>query len=481
MKINMADMRQNAGFVYSVVNTIARMRNNIVYHICLWIFGFFTMTAVLISHRFNDYSNLIQKRKREILKMIRNSETADALREEIRSEIECKDNFFGTFRTEFEIEQDVEREFEITIQELALEHIQQDRVFGGVESGFNNTLKKLLNNKLFLIFSLIFSLPMYILIGIYNNAYVKYVFERLFMMIFVLLGVTIVVFTIIYISPTDPAASVLGPDAPAQTVENFRKAYGLTDPYLKQLWSTFRRVVTFDLGSSYIGNENIAKAIARKFPITFNVGLASLGVALLIAMPAGIISAMKQYSGFDYLLMFVALLGLSVPNFWLGLILILQFSIKRNWLPAMFQVGNLLTIIMPAIVVGTGMSASLARMTRSSMLEVARQDYVTMARAKGLSESKVVLRHILKNALLPIITIIGMQFAAVLSGAATTEKVFNIKGMCEYISSRTLLPDTPVVIGGVIYIATAISISNLIVDIIYTFIDPRIKTRLDNY
>ena len=198
-------------------------------------------------------------------------------------------------------------------------------------------------------------------------------------------------------------------------------------------------------------------------------------------MPAGIISAIKQYSGLDYAMMLIALLGLSIPNFWLGLIMILEFSIQLKWVPAMYQVGNLITIIMPAIVVGTGMSAQIARMTRSSMLEVARQDYVMMARAKGLPEGKVVMRYILKNALLPIITVIGMSFAATLSGAATTEKVFNIKGMCEYISSSTLLPDTPVVIGGVIYIAAAISISNLIVDLIYTFIDPRLKTRLRNY
>lgn len=264
-------------------------------------------------------------------------------------------------------------------------------------------------------------------------------------------------------------------------MENFREAYGLNDPYIVQLWNTFRKVITFDLGNSYVGNQDIAEAIGRKFPPTLIVGIASLAVALLIAMPAGVISAIKQYSGLDYALMLIALLGLSIPNFWLGLIMILEFSIQLKWVPAMYQPENLITIIMPAIVVGTGMSAQIARMTRSSMLEVARQDYVMMARAKGLQEGKVVMRYILKNALLPIITVIGMSFAATLSGAATTEKVFNIKGMCEYISSSTLLPDTPVVIGGVIYIAAAISISNLIVDLIYTFVDPRLKTRLRNY
>lgn len=346
---------------------------------------------------------------------------------------------------------------------------------------FSDTLKSLLSKKVFLLASIILSPLMYLLILIYNLPYIKYVFERLIMMIFVLFGVTIIVFTIIYISPTDPAASVLGPDAPYETVENFKIAYGLDQPYHIQLWNTFRKVLTFDLGSSYVGNEDIGMAITRRFPVTLQIGIASLVIALFIAMPAGIISAIKQYSGFDYLLMFIALIGLSIPNFWLGLLMILQLSVRLKWLPATFQAGNYLTMIMPAFVVGTGLSASMARMTRSSMLEVARQDYVTMARAKGLKESHVVIRHMLKNALLPIITVLGMQFAGVLSGAATTEKVFNIRGMCEYIATRTLLPDTPVVIGGVIYIAVAVSISNLVVDIFYTFVDPRLKTRIKNY
>lgn len=439
------------------------------------------MLAVFIVEKRSGDNDLAPRSKGQIMNDIRSSEKAEVLREEVRSEIQRKNAFFDRMVSEQELDALVCQEVEVGIEELAVREAERLGILVSHDDSFRVTLETLLKNKPFFVISVVLSLPMYLLIGIYGAPYVKYVFERLIMMAFVLFGVTIVVFSIIYISPTDPAASVLGPEAPIEAIENFRKAYGLNDPYFKQLWGTFRKVVTFDLGSSYIGNENIASAIARKFPITLKVGLASLGVALLIAMPAGIVSSMKQYSGLDYALMLIALLGLSVPNFWLGLILILQFSIKLDWLPAMYQAGNALTLIMPAVVVGTGMSASLARMTRSSMLEVARQDYVVMARAKGLSESKVVFRHILKNALLPIITIVGMQFAGVLSGAATTEKVFNIKGMCEYISSRTLLPDTPVVIGGVIYIAIAVSISNLVVDIIYTFVDPRIKTRLKNY
>ena len=468
---------RNARWSYSktiaaAAKTFERMRNNHVYFILMWICGLFTLIPTAIIPACAQRKG--QKKGGGYREFCRTAEAA-ALREEVHSELTRKNEYFGISMSSEQLDHALENEFRRQAEEaIARQHSRQG-------ARLMDTLKKMLESKLFFAFSLIVSFPLYLLAIIYAQPYVKYIVERIIMMVFVLMGVTIVVFSIIFISPTDPAASVLGPDAPKEAVENFRRVYGLNEPYHVQLWNTFRKVVTFDLGSSYVGNQDIGEAISRKFPVTLVVGIASLAVALLIAMPAGIISAIKQYSGLDYALMLVALLGLSIPNFWLGLILILEFSIQLKWLPAMYQAENLLTLIMPAFVVGTGMSAQIARMTRSSMLEVARQDYVMMARAKGLPENKVVSRYILKNALLPIITVIGMSFAATLSGAATTEKVFNIKGMCEYISSSTLLPDTPVVIGGVIYIAAAISISNLIVDLIYTFVDPRLKTRLRNY
>lgn len=179
--------------------------------------------------------------------------------------------------------------------------------------------------------------------------------------------------------------------------------------------------------------------------------------------------------------MFVALIGLSIPNFWLGLILILNFSIKLQWLPATFQVGNWMSMIMPAIVLGTGMSASVARMTRSSMLEVKHSDYVLTARAKGLTERKVVLKHILGNAMIPIVTVIGMQFGGMLGGSSVTEKVFNINGLGSWIVDKQFIPDIPVILAGVVYISVVISIANLAVDILYAFIDPRIKSKMKNY
>jgi peptide/nickel transport system permease protein len=204
-------------------------------------------------------------------------------------------------------------------------------------------------------------------------------------------------------------------------------------------------------------------------------------VSLGIALPAGIISAIKQYSSFDYIAMFIALLGLSIPNFWLGLMLILYFAINLKVLPATFQVGNWLTLIMPAIVLGTGMSASVARMTRSSMLEVKNADYILTARAKGLPENKVVMKHILGNALIPIVTTIGGQFGGMLGGSSVTEKVFNINGIGSYIVEKQYIPDIPVVLAGVVYISFIISIMNLVIDILYAVIDPRIKSRMKNY
>jgi peptide/nickel transport system permease protein len=464
--------------VLSLVDTVQKMRKKTVYHLLLWIFGLPTMVTVLVVRLFRGTLQSKGSLRRQQIKTLLMTEEGQRLRAEVTEEILRKNEVFGIEMAPREFEKHVE--FELIRQ--AGEQVDDFSVTGGEGMNvFGDTLKELLLKPTFLIFSLLLSPLMYLLVAVYRMPYVKFVFERFVMMAFVLFGVTLVVFTIIYISPSDPAASILGPEAPQATIENFKRAYGLDEPYHVQLWNTFRKVLTFDLGSSYVGNQDIAQAIMRRFPVTLQVGLASLFIGLFIAIPAGIIAATKQYSGFDYAFMVIALLGLSIPNFWLGLMMILEFSVKLKWLPALFQAENYLTMLMPAIVVGTGLSATMARMTRSSMLEVARQDYITMARAKGLRESRVVLHHMLKNALLPIITVLGMQFAAVLSNAATTEKVFNIRGMCEYIATATLLPDTPVVIAGVIYIAVAISISNLIVDILYTFVDPRLKTRIKNY
>jgi peptide/nickel transport system permease protein len=200
-----------------------------------------------------------------------------------------------------------------------------------------------------------------------------------------------------------------------------------------------------------------------------------------MAIPAGIFSAIKPYSAFDYVFMLVALIGLSIPNFWLGLILILNLSINSKLLPSLYIVDNWKSLVMPVIVLGTGLSASVARMTRSSMLEVIKQDYVTTARAKGLPPNKVVIRHVLANAMIPIVTVIGLQFGGLLGGAAVTEKVFNVSGLGSYIVDKQFIPDIPIVLAGTVYLAIIVSVTNLAVDILYAFLDPRIKSKMKNY
>jgi len=332
-----------------------------------------------------------------------------------------------------------------------------------------------------LVFSVIFGFPMYLMILVFSNPYVKYILERLVMMVFVVFGVTFLVFTILYMSPMDPALNILGQHATRDSIAEFNRVYGLDKSYFQQLFEVFRGIVTFNMGNSFVGNEDVIAAIARLFPITLTVTFWSLFISLCIAVPAGIFSAIKPYSTFDYVFMLVALLGLSLPNFWQGLLFILAFSINLKWFPSLYIVGNWKSLIMPVVVLGTGLAASVARMTRSSMLEVIKQDYVTTAKAKGLPYSKVVLRHILGNAMIPIITVVGLQFGGMLGGAAVTERVFNVRGLGSYIVERQFVPDVPIVLAGTVYIALVVSVTNLVVDILYAFLDPRIKSRMKNY
>jgi len=347
--------------------------------------------------------------------------------------------------------------------------------------GFLTHFLDMFSNPIFFMFSLLLGFPMHILVLLFSNPYMKYIFERLIMMIFVVFGVTFLVFTILYMSPMDPATNILGQHATADTVAEFNRVYGLDAPYFEQLMRTFRGIVTFDMGISFIGNEDVIASIMRLFPITLLIAFWSLVLSLVISIPAGIFSAIKPYSVFDYGFMFIALLGLSIPSFWQGLLFILYFSINWGLLPALFIEGNWLSLIMPLVVLGTSLAATVARMTRSSMLEVIKQDYVTTAKAKGLSYSTVVIKHVLGNAMIPIVTVVGIQFGGMLGGAVITERVFNIRGLGSLIVDRQFIPDIPVVMAGVIYVAIIVSITNLAVDILYAFLDPRIKSKMKSY
>ena len=458
------------------------MYRNSVYRIWLWVLGFFTVLATYIKYKSLKGKDQFAAIKADLRKELEATDLQEQLLHDAMLQARKKNEYFKKNASEADIEKEAK-----AIAAKNFEQILQDRakiaaeMQGVREVTMAQAYADLIDNKLFLIASVIVSFPMYIVMVLFQNPISKYATDRIVMMIFVLFGVTWLVFTILYISPMDPALNILGQTATPEQVEQFNRVYGLDQPYLTQLLRAFRNLLTLDLGNSYQGNENIILALSNKFPITLQVTFASMVVSLGIALPAGIISAIKQYSTFDYVSMFIALLGLSIPNFWLGLMLILYFAINLKVLPATFQVGNWLTLIMPAIVLGTGMSASVARMTRSSMLEVKNADYIQTARAKGLPENKVVMKHILGNALIPIVTTIGGQFGGMLGGSSVTEKVFNINGIGSYIVEKQYIPDIPVVLAGVVYISFIISIMNLVIDILYAVIDPRIKSRMKNY
>ena len=338
--------------------------------------------------------------------------------------------------------------------------------------------QSLLDRPMFLIVSLLPGIVMYVLLLLMSNPFLKYIMERLIQSVFVIIGVGILVFSILYISPFDPASNILGESATPEQIAAFNQIHGLDLPYLQQLWNALKGIATFDLGSSFAGSEDVASSIANKFPITLTIAIFSVLMAIVIAIPVGILSATRPNSFLDTTFMFIALIGLSIPNFWQGLIFILNFSIKLNWLPATYSPGNALSMIMPVIVLGTGLTASIARMMRSSLLEIIHEDYIITARAKGLSNSQMLWKHAVGNAMIPVITVIGLLFGGMLGGAAVTEKVFNIKGIGSYIVDKQFIPDIPAIMGGVVYIAITISLVNLLIDILYAFLDPRIRSKM---
>lgn len=326
--------------------------------------------------------------------------------------------------------------------------------------------------------ALLLGLLMLPVLFIHSVPTLQFIAQRLLMMVFVILGVTIIVFTLMYLSPSDPAVNILGNQAAPASVDNFRRIHGLDQPYLQQLWRTIKGIFTFDLGLSYEGNLPVVPSILRRFPVTLRLTLMALSLSLFVALPAGIYAAVKSNSTFDHLFMLIALIGISIPSFWQGLLFILAFSIRLGWLPATYNAANMLSLIMPAFILGTLLMASVARMTRSSTLEVINEDYILTARSKGLPHRRVILRHAVPNALIPIITVIGLQLGGMLGGSAVTEKVFNISGVGSYIVDKQFVPDTPSIIAGVIYIAIILSLVNLAVDLLYSFIDPRIRSRI---
>jgi peptide/nickel transport system permease protein len=306
---------------------------------------------------------------------------------------------------------------------------------------------------------------------------IKYIVKRLLMLVPVLLGVAFVIFTMLFFTPGDPAISALGTMASPEALAEFRVKQGLDDPFLIQ----FKRyvvnvLVNGDMGTSYITKRPVMNEILSVFPNTLKVTSVSVVLCVLLGIPLGILSAIKQNSWMDTSAMLVAFIGLSMPVFWLGLLLILFFSVYLGWLPSSGLEGPL-HYILPSITMGTFSLAVFTRMTRSSMLEVIRQDFIRTARAKGQKESTVIWTHALRNALIPVITVVGRQFGVLLAGAVLTESIFSIPGVGRLMVESIKMRDYPVVQGAVLFIAVAFCIVNLIVDLLYGFVDPRIRAR----
>lgn len=305
----------------------------------------------------------------------------------------------------------------------------------------------------------------------------KYVLKRFLFLIPIMLGVSFIVFGLLYLTPGDPARNALGPNASEQAVQELREDMGLNDPFLVQYGRYVKNIVTKgDLGQSYITRVPVVNEIFSRAPATVKLAFFSILLAVIIGIPIGIVSAVKQYSAFDNITMIFALIGLSMPVFWLGLLLIMLFSVKLGWLPSSgFSTPS--HMILPCLALGLQQVAVITRMTRSSMLEVIRQDYINTARAKGQREKVVILHHALKNALIPVITVVGLSFGQLMAGALMTEVIFSIPGIGRLMVDSIKMRDTPMVLGCVLFVAITFSIVNLIVDLVYTFVDPRIKTK----
>lgn len=309
-----------------------------------------------------------------------------------------------------------------------------------------------------------------------------YIMRRLLAMVPVLLLVSMVVFSLLHLTPGDPALSILGEEATPQQVEALRNKLGLNQPIPVQYVKWLGAVLRGDLGRSVRSNQPVSEAIAERLPVTVELALLSMVISLAIAIPAGIISAMRRNSLVDTTATLVALLGVSLPNFFLAILLILIFGVKLGWLPPfgyqplnMGLAENLRRMILPAITLGTALAAIVTRMMRSSLLEVLDQDYVRTARAKGLSESRMIRAHALKNALMPVVTIVGLQIGGLLGGAIITESIFVLPGIGRLLVDAIFQRDFPLVQGVVLFVSLAFLFSNFAVDLLYAYLDPRIR------
>lgn len=304
----------------------------------------------------------------------------------------------------------------------------------------------------------------------------KYTLKRILYMIPVLIGISVLVFFILQLAPGDVTHLILGEDQSVEAVEQLREELGLNDPVSVQYLHYMAKLVRGDFGTSYMTNTPVWDELAARFPYTFKLAAAAAVVSIVLAIPLGILAAVKQNTLFDHLSMVVSLVGISMPAFWLALVLVMQFSLKLGWFPVQGAEAGWRSYVLPAVTIGFMNMAAIARTTRSSMLETLRQDYVRTARAKGVNEYRIITHHAFRNAMLPTVTVIGMQIGALLGGAVLTETVFAWPGIGRFLVQSISSRDIPCVMGCVLVLSFLGAVVTLITDLTYGIIDPRVRT-----
>lgn len=305
---------------------------------------------------------------------------------------------------------------------------------------------------------------------------IKYTLRRLLSLIPTLIGVSFIVFALLYLTPGDAVTATMGANAPKEAIEATRESLGLNDPFLIQYGRFLKGMLHGDLGTSYHTGQGVAKTLASLFPNTLKLASFALSIAVFFGIGFGIISAVKKYSIIDNITMVLGLIGLAMPIFWSGLLLILLFSVKWGLLPSS-GFTTFKHMILPAVALGFQSTAVIMRQTRSSMLDVLDKDYIRTAKAKGLGEGAIIGIHALKNALIPVITTIGLQMGGLLGGSVLTETIFSVPGIGRLMVESVKTRDYPIILGGVMFISLTYCIISIIVDILYGFADPKVRAK----
>ncbi len=306
----------------------------------------------------------------------------------------------------------------------------------------------------------------------------KYILKRVLILIPILLGVTIIVFSILSFTPGDPARLILGQSAPQEAVDKLHADMGLDDPFFVRYGRYMLNMLKGNFGMSYRTNLPVFDEIFTRFPVTLRLACLSVLFVVCVGIPLGILSAIKQYSVLDIVCTVSAMFMASVPGFWLGLMMALLFSLRLGWLPPI-GIDSFVHYIMPTIALSLPIAAEVMRMTRSTMLETIRQDYIRTARSKGATERVIIWRHALKNALLPVITVIGQEFGGLLGGTILIESVFAIPGLGSLVVTSIRSKDVPQTMAATLFIAFIFCTVLLLVDIAYAYVDPRVKARYE--